>query len=124
MITGAHVLLYSADADADRAFIRDVLQFRAVDAGRGWLIFGLPPAEVAVHPADPGSSLASELRASLYLMCDDVRWKSGRSPALPWSRSAGDCARRFSYRAAANSASINRPIPRRFADGPPTARKV
>lgn len=73
MITGAHVLLYSADADADRAFIRDVLQFRAVDAGRGWLIFGLPPAEVAVHPADLGSSLASELRASLYLMCDDVR---------------------------------------------------
>ena len=73
MIVGAHVLLYSADADADRAFIRDVLQFRAVDAGRGWLIFGLPPAEVAVHPADPGSAPASELRASLYLMCEDVR---------------------------------------------------
>ena len=48
MIFGAHVLLYSSDADADRAFLRDVLGFKAVDAGGGWLIFSLPPAEVAV----------------------------------------------------------------------------
>src|SRR2546428_13477799 len=51
MITGAHVLLYSKDPDADRAFFRDVLQLRSVDAGGGGLIFALPPAEVAVHPA-------------------------------------------------------------------------
>jgi len=66
-ITGAHFLLYSKDAEADRAFFRDVLKFRSVDAGHGWLIFKLPPAEAAVHPAD------GETGAELYLMCDDVR---------------------------------------------------
>jgi catechol 2,3-dioxygenase-like lactoylglutathione lyase family enzyme len=74
MIAGAHVLLFSNDADADRAFLRDVLQFRAVDAGHGWLIFALPPSEVAVHPVEakePGA--APVLQASLYLMCDDIR---------------------------------------------------
>jgi catechol 2,3-dioxygenase-like lactoylglutathione lyase family enzyme len=66
MITGAHVILYSADADADRAFLRDVLGLANVDAGHGWLIFALPPAEVAVHPA--GDAPAHEL----YLLCDDL----------------------------------------------------
>jgi catechol 2,3-dioxygenase-like lactoylglutathione lyase family enzyme len=66
MISGAHVVIYSQDADADREFIRDVLGFPHVDAGHGWLIFRLPPAEVAVHPGDaPGHEL--------YLMCDDIR---------------------------------------------------
>jgi catechol 2,3-dioxygenase-like lactoylglutathione lyase family enzyme len=65
MITGAHVIVYSRDADADRAFFRDVLGYRHVDAGGGWLIFKLPPGEVAVHPADQPSH-------ELYLMCDDV----------------------------------------------------
>jgi catechol 2,3-dioxygenase-like lactoylglutathione lyase family enzyme len=51
MINGAHVIIYSRDAEADRAFIRDVLGFSGVDTGGGWLIFKLPPAEVAVHPA-------------------------------------------------------------------------
>jgi hypothetical protein len=74
MITGAHILLFSADADADRAFLRDVLEFRAVDAGHGWLIFALPPTEVAVHPADVEAAVGgSECEASLYLMCADVR---------------------------------------------------
>jgi len=75
MITGAHVLLYTADPDADRGFFRDVLGFPSVDAGRGWLIFALPPAEVAVHPLDataPPPDRAATLGASLYLMCDDV----------------------------------------------------
>ena len=67
MINGSHLLLYSADADADRAFLRDVLKFANVDVGGGWLIFALPPAELAVHPGE------SKLRAELYLMCDDVR---------------------------------------------------
>jgi hypothetical protein len=65
-ITGAHFIIYSNDADADRAFLRDVLGFPHVDAGRGWLIFALPPAEVAVHPAD------DDARHELYLLCDDV----------------------------------------------------
>ncbi|SDK29639.1 VOC family protein [Streptomyces indicus] len=66
MFSGAHVILYSQDAEADRAFIRDVLGFAHVDAGHGWLIFRLPPAEVAVHPTD------AEPRHELYLMCDDL----------------------------------------------------
>ena len=77
MIVGAHILLYSKDPEADRAFFRDVLQFRAVDIGRGWLIFELPPAEAAVHPSDgafaqrhSGHDLIGSL---MYLMCDDLR---------------------------------------------------
>jgi len=72
MITGAHVLLFSADADADRAFVRDVLGFQSVDVGHGWLIFALPPSEMAVHPADSPAESSSEIGASLYLMCADV----------------------------------------------------
>ena len=66
MVTGAHVVIYSKDADADRAFLRDVLGFTSVDAGHGWLIFALPPSEVAVHPE------ASNDRHELYLMCADL----------------------------------------------------
>jgi catechol 2,3-dioxygenase-like lactoylglutathione lyase family enzyme len=67
MVFGAHVIVYSRDADADRAFLRDVLGLAAVDAGHGWLIFALPPAEVAVHPAEANGG------HELYLMCDDLR---------------------------------------------------
>lgn len=77
MINGAHLLLYSADSDRDRAFLRDVLQLPSVDVGRGWLIFALPPAEVAVHPLEDGASRSGGnehmIGAELYLMCDDVR---------------------------------------------------
>jgi catechol 2,3-dioxygenase-like lactoylglutathione lyase family enzyme len=66
VITGAHAIVYSLDADADRAFFRDVLGFPSVDAGGGWLIFALPPAELAAHPADAGG------RHELYLMCDEI----------------------------------------------------
>jgi catechol 2,3-dioxygenase-like lactoylglutathione lyase family enzyme len=66
MISGAHVVIYSTNPEADRAFFRDVLELPSVDAGGGWLIFGLPPAEVAVHPADEGG------RHELSLMCDDI----------------------------------------------------
>jgi catechol 2,3-dioxygenase-like lactoylglutathione lyase family enzyme len=72
MIFGAHVVVYSADADADRAFFRDVLGFRSVDAGHGWLIFALPPAEVAVHPADADALSPDSPNHELYLMCDDL----------------------------------------------------
>ena len=76
MINGAHFLLYSKDPDADRAFLRDVLEFESVDAGRGWLIFALPPAEIAVHPSEdpePSKSDDGVVGAALYLMCDDLR---------------------------------------------------
>jgi hypothetical protein len=66
VITGSHVILYSANAEADRAFLRDVLKYPHVDAGGGWLIFKLPPAEIAVHPVDGPAS------QELYLMCDDI----------------------------------------------------
>ena len=76
MIIGTHVLLYSKDAEADRAFFRDVLGFPHVDAGHGWLIFGMSPAEAAVHPADGEFSQQHAghklLGAVLYLMCDDL----------------------------------------------------
>jgi len=66
MIFGSHVVVYSADADADREFFRNVLGLSSVDAGHGWLIFALPPAEVAFHPADASGA------AELYLVCDDL----------------------------------------------------
>jgi catechol 2,3-dioxygenase-like lactoylglutathione lyase family enzyme len=66
VITGVHALIYTPQAEAVRAFFRDVLGFPSVDAGPGWLIFGLPPAELGIHPADAQS------RHELYLMCDDV----------------------------------------------------
>ena len=75
MINGTHFLLYSSDPEADRAFLRDVLGFSSVDAGRGWLIFALPPAEIAVHPSEedsPPNSSDGVVGASLYLMCDNL----------------------------------------------------
>ena len=78
MISGAHVILFSTDAVADRAFLRDVLGLAGVDAGDGWLIFALPPAEVAVHPSERESH-------ELYLLTDDVaalvaRLRGGGTP--------------------------------------------
>jgi catechol 2,3-dioxygenase-like lactoylglutathione lyase family enzyme len=66
VITGVHALIFTSEPDAARAFLRDVLGFPSVDAGGGWLIFELPPAELAVHPAE------GEGRHELYLMCDDI----------------------------------------------------
>jgi hypothetical protein len=67
MIFGAHVIVSSKDAAADRAFLRDVVGLSSVDAGNGWLIFALPPSEVAVHPADDTSG------HELYFLCDDLK---------------------------------------------------
>lgn len=66
MITGAHMIIYSTKPELDRAFIRDVLKFPNIDAGEGWLIFGLPPAELAFHPAQVNNN------QEFYLMCDDI----------------------------------------------------
>ena len=90
MINGAHVILYSKDAEADRAFLRDVVGLPNVDVGGGWLIFGLPPSEVACHPAERGES------HELYFLCEDVeafteQMKSrdvpvGEIEQQPWGR--------------------------------------
>ena len=76
MINGVHLLLYSRDPEADRAFFRDVLGFQSVDAGEGWLIFALPPAELGIHPGDGKfveHDADHELSGSvIYLMCDDL----------------------------------------------------
>ena len=66
MISGAHVVVYTKNAEADRAFFSEILGFKSVDAGHGWLIFGLPPTEAAFHPSE---NQAHEL----YFMCDDLK---------------------------------------------------
>lgn len=66
MISGAHIVVYSKNAELDRAFFRDVLGFKSVDAGRGWLIFALPPAEAAFHPSKENDN------HEIYFMCDDL----------------------------------------------------
>jgi catechol 2,3-dioxygenase-like lactoylglutathione lyase family enzyme len=71
VITGSHVIVYSKDAEADRAFFRDALELPNVDAGHGWLIFALPPGETAFHPAEHND------RNELYLMCDDLQAEIG-----------------------------------------------
>ena len=67
MVTGAHVVIYTKDAEADRKFFRDVLGLRSVDAGHGWLIFALPAAEAAFHPG------AQNNLHQMYLMCDNLK---------------------------------------------------
>ena len=67
MISGVHVIIYSTNAEADRAFLRDVIGFKSVDAGHGWLIFALPSAEAALHPSDENGI------HELYFMCDDLK---------------------------------------------------
>jgi catechol 2,3-dioxygenase-like lactoylglutathione lyase family enzyme len=80
MINGAHVVIYTKNAEADRAFFRDVLKFPSVDAGHGWLIFALPPAEAAFHDLEkhdlekegPEDDAKQTARHELFLMCDDL----------------------------------------------------
>ena len=67
MINGAHVVVYTKNAQADRAFFRDILGFPSVDAGYGWLIFAMPTAEAAFHPSEENDS------HELFLMCDDLK---------------------------------------------------
>ena len=67
MTTGVHLVVYSKNAEADKAFFRDVLKLTNIDVGHGWLIFGLPPSELAVHPA------ATNGQHEIYLLCDDIK---------------------------------------------------
>jgi catechol 2,3-dioxygenase-like lactoylglutathione lyase family enzyme len=67
MISGAHIIVYTRDPEADRAFFRDVLGFKSVDAGHGWLIFALPPGESAFHPSERNGP------HELYFLCEDLK---------------------------------------------------
>jgi hypothetical protein len=87
-IIGAHVVLYTSDPDGLRATLRDVFGWRHVDAGDGWLIFALPPAEVGVHPAE-GPTFHSGLRHKLTLMCDDLDATIGAPRASRFRGSLG-----------------------------------
>jgi catechol 2,3-dioxygenase-like lactoylglutathione lyase family enzyme len=92
MISGAHVMIFTRDEDADRAFLRDVLEIPCIDSGGGWLIFKLPPAELGVHGGDNGFH-------QIYFICDDadgfVREMAGKGVATDpireedWGRSTG-----------------------------------
>jgi catechol 2,3-dioxygenase-like lactoylglutathione lyase family enzyme len=101
MIIGAHILFYSKDPEADRAFFREALGFRSIDAGEGWLIFALPPTEAAIHPTD-GTDFTQKhagtalMGAVLYLMCDSLdsiiallkakKVECGPVQTAPWGR--------------------------------------
>lgn len=103
MINGGHIIVYSTDAEADRAFIRDVLKFKYVDVNKGWLIFKLPPTELAVHPSDENDmhefylitdDLDTEIRAlrKAGVECDDVsqqRWGQSTRISLPGGGTLG-----------------------------------
>ena len=84
MISGVHAIIYSKDAERVRAFFRDVLEFRSVDAGHGWLIFALPPAELGIHPTE------GDGHHELYLMCDDVHAAAENEGSRDRALSAGE----------------------------------
>jgi catechol 2,3-dioxygenase-like lactoylglutathione lyase family enzyme len=105
------VIVYSRNADADRAFFRDVLGFKSVDAGHGWLIFALPLSEVALHPFD------EESVHELYLMCDDLKAEIASlikrmSNAPRFRKHDGAPSRRFGYQVEMRLAFISRSTPR------------
>ena len=103
MISGAHLVVYSRNADADRAFLRDILDLKFIDAGHGWLIFALPPAEVAVHPADETGThelffQSDNLKADMeslaqkgvsFSQVHEARWGSITRISLPGGSSVG-----------------------------------
>jgi len=106
MIIGAHIVIYSKDAQADRAFFSDVLGFTSVNAGKGWLIFALPPAEAPVHPAEDND------RHEFYLMCDDLKAQMAPSARKGWParksmKLHGVLSRGFKCPGEARLASIN-----------------
>lgn len=121
MIAGAHFLLYSKDPEADRAFFKTVLEFPSIDLGDGWLIFALPPSELAVHPGD-GEFVQMHaehrmLGGLLYLMCDDLSSEIELLKGRVWPvrirwKPSEESARVFGCRAEARSAFINRLTPR------------
>ena len=124
MITGVHAIIFTTDAEGDRAFFHDVLQFPSVDAGGGWLIFALPPAELAAHPAEEGG------QHELYLMCDDVHATVAelRAKGVDFARAVSDegfgSRPRSDCPAAATWGSTNRSTHRRRARAEGRARRL
>lgn len=92
MITGVHTIIYSTAADDVRAFLRDVIGFSGRDIGGGWLVFALPPAELAVHPVEEKPSSVLLGQCELYLMCDDINTtlEELRSKGVEVSRPVSD----------------------------------
>ena len=112
MISGTHIVVSSKDAEADRAFFRDTLGFRSVDAGHGWLIFALPPAEGALHPSE-----ANDVH-ELYFLCDDLKAEMASLAEKHVVCSAVQEARwgtiaKMQLPGGGRSASISRSIPQR-----------
>jgi hypothetical protein len=107
MISGAHSIIYSRNPEADRAFLRDILKLTKVDVGHGWLIFGLPPAEVAIHPSDKND------QHEFYLMCDDIevfvaQMKKNGIACGPVDDQGWGLLSQFTLPGGGNSASISR----------------
>ena len=122
MIFGAHVIVFTHDAEADRAFFRDVLELASVDSGGGWLIFEMPPSEIAFHPTDVSPT------NEIYLLCDDLAprcndSKPRASPSRRSMRSAGAPSRGSRSPAEPRSASTSPNTPRR-SDAPDAARRL
>ena len=115
MISGAHVVLYSENAEADRAFFRDIFGFPHVEAGDGWLIFAMPPAELAIHPAHEND------RHELFFMCQDLKTEmaalASKSSVPRCSKRAGGWSRKSNFRVAAGSVFTSQGIelPRKFS---------
>ena len=109
MIIGAHVIVYSTAAEADRAFLLELLGTRHVDAGGGWLIVALPPAEIAVHPTD------GEPKQELHLMCDDI------DKTVVGPRGARSDLRRRCARSGLGAVDVNSAAERRNSRTLPTA---
>jgi catechol 2,3-dioxygenase-like lactoylglutathione lyase family enzyme len=111
VIIGVHAIIFTRDAEADRAFFREVLDLPSVDAGGGWLIFALPPAELAAHPTD------GDAHHELYLMCEDVRAtvEELRAKGVEFTREISDegfgLMTVFGCRAVARSLSASHDIP-------------
>ena len=138
MIVGAHSIVYSMNPEADRAFLRDVLRLPSVDVGDGWLIFGLPPAEVAVHPSHKNDV------HEFYLMCDDVAafvaamekrglgcsavqnqgWGLLTQVTLPGGGKLGVYQPRHARPKAVSGSASARPRPRRKPPARPRARRA
>ena len=107
MINGAHIVIYSKDAEADRKFFRDVLKLSSVDAGHGWLIFAMPPAEAAFHESDIND------RHEFYFMCDDIaatlKDLKSKNVRFPMStNNVGDDSLRLPFPAGEKSAYTSR----------------
>ena len=111
VLTGAHVVVYSKDAEADRAFFRDILGFRSVDAGHGWLIFAVPAAEVAFHPHDQNNKHEMFFTCARLKSAGGGAAKEGCASGPDFRGAVGGRARQYRFRAGVPSDYMNRNTP-------------